>query len=53
VLLTYTAVVEILVVVVVAVFVALTNPFKKWILVDDAIIATLGLLVFETAAVSA
>jgi len=52
-LLPYALAVQTLVVVVVAIFAALTNPFKKWILVGDAVIAVLGLLAFEVAAISA
>lgn len=51
-LLPFDPLIQVLAVVVIVVFAAITNPNKKWILAYDALIAGIGVVVIESAAIN-
>lgn len=52
-LLPYNVTIEVGAAIAVVVFAALTNPYKRWVIGADAIIAIVGIVAFELAAISA
>ena len=51
-LLPFEPLIQVIAIVVIVVFAALTNPKKRWILAYDALIAGIGVVVIESAAIN-